>query len=136
VGSAVGLDQRFTFISHGVGWKRGAILRRSEERKTRKKAEKRAVLRGADCGLRLVGWWVRRALASPVVVLSRRWSVPRSTRRREAGAGAAEVVKGAGVEAWRAAVYATRETQYVRRWSADPPCRRKSPRLSSAPPAA
>jgi len=32
--------------------------------------------------------------ASPVVVLSRRWSVPRSTRRREAGAGAAEVVKG------------------------------------------
>jgi len=31
-----------------------------------------------------------------VVVLSRRWSVPRSTRRREAGAGAAEVVKGAG----------------------------------------
>jgi len=35
-------------------------------------------------------------LASPVFVLSRRWSVPRSTRRREAGAGAAEVVKGAG----------------------------------------
>jgi len=34
--------------------------------------------------------------ASPVVVLSRRWSVPRSTRRREAGAGVAEVVKGAG----------------------------------------
>ena len=35
-------------------------------------------------------------MASPVVALSRRWSVSRSARRREAGAGAAEVVKGAG----------------------------------------
>jgi hypothetical protein len=48
------LKPRFTFISHGVGWKRGAILRRSEERKTRKKAEKRAILRSAEhraCGV-------------------------------------------------------------------------------------
>jgi hypothetical protein len=49
------------------------ILRKE---KTRKKAEKRAVLRGVDRGLRLVEWWTPRlcrALASPVVVLSRRW---------------------------------------------------------------
>jgi hypothetical protein len=41
------LELRFTFISHGVGWRRGAILRRLVKRKTRKKAEKNAVLRSA-----------------------------------------------------------------------------------------
>jgi hypothetical protein len=44
-----------------------------------------------------VEWWVRRGgaglWASPVVVLSRRWSVLDAA---EAGAGAVEVVKGAG----------------------------------------
>jgi hypothetical protein len=36
-----------------------SALRESEDEK---KAKKRAVLRGADCGLRLVGWWARRVL--------------------------------------------------------------------------
>jgi len=121
------LEQRFTFISHGVGWKRGAVLRRSEERKTRKKAEKRAVLRSADCGLRLVGWWVRRALGFADAVSA--------IDATEAGAGAAEVVKGAGRRgvAGRCIRYAR---DPIREESADASCRRKSPRLSSAPPAA
>jgi len=61
VGSAVGLNQHFTFISHGVGWKRGAILQRFVKAKTRKRREDApffAVLI-ADWGL--WGWWVRRA---------------------------------------------------------------------------
>jgi len=48
------LRLRFTFISFGVGWKRGVILRRLAKTKTRKKAEKRAVLRSwRFCGVGL-----------------------------------------------------------------------------------
>jgi hypothetical protein len=48
------LKLRFTFISLGVGWKRNAVLRRAAKAKTRKKAEKHAVLRSAErraCGV-------------------------------------------------------------------------------------
>jgi hypothetical protein len=58
----------------------------SRKRRREKRRKKHAVLRGADCGLRLVGWWVRRGCAGlwalPVVTSSRRWSVPGSARRR------------------------------------------------------
>ena len=43
---------RFTFISLGVGWKRGAVLRRLAKTKTRKKVGKSAVLRSwRFCGV-------------------------------------------------------------------------------------
>ncbi len=78
-----------------------------------KKAEKNAILRCADCG------WGGGCAASGFA------GVASAIDAAEAGAGAAEVVKGAvvlstpGTEAWwRAAVgeavYAMREVQYVR----------------------
>jgi len=55
-----------------------SALRESEDEK---KAGRRAVLRGADCGLRLVG-----VVGAPgfdnIATSSRRWSVSRSARRR------------------------------------------------------
>jgi len=53
VGSAVGLEPRFTFISHGIGWKRRAILRRLEETKIKKKGGK--VRHSSQC--RAPGLW-------------------------------------------------------------------------------
>jgi hypothetical protein len=87
------LKPRFTFISHGVGWKRGAILRRLAKRKEEEKARKNAILRNAE----------RRALGFAGTA---------------SAIDAAEVVKGAASppapETWRAAVreavYATRES--------------------------
>ena len=103
------MRQRFTFISLSVGWKRGAILRRLAKTKTRKKAEKNAILRNAE----------RRALGFAGAVSA--------IDAAEAGAGAVEAVRNAvvpstpGTEAWwqaavREAVYAPLEgpAQYVR----------------------
>ena len=55
----------------------------SRKRRREKRRKKYAILRSADRGLRLVGWWVRRALGfDNVATSSRRLSVPRSARRR------------------------------------------------------
>jgi hypothetical protein len=85
-----------------LGKNRRVVLRRLAKTKTRKKAEKRAVLRNAE----------RRALGFAGAVSA--------IDATEVGAGAAEVVDGVvapptlGVETWRAAVreavYATRES--------------------------
>jgi hypothetical protein len=78
-----------------------AVLRRPEETKTRKKAKKHAILRSADRGLRLVGWWVRRGCAGL-------WASAMSLCRLGAGRclgrlGGGRVRRRAS-EAWRTAV--------------------------------
>jgi len=50
------LKPRFTFISSGVGWKRDAILRRSEERKEGERRRSAPFFAVPSVGL--VGWWV------------------------------------------------------------------------------
>ncbi len=54
----VGLKLRFTFISFGVGWKRGAILRRTAKTKERKKRKRAPFFAVPSIGL--VEWWVPR----------------------------------------------------------------------------
>ena len=66
------MEPRFTFISHGVGWKRDAILRRPAKAKTRKKRERYAILRSWRFGVGFVN------LAGSVDGLRLAWASPLS----------------------------------------------------------
>ena len=114
-GGRLGTTLYIHFIRRWVKARRHSSACR--EKKNREKAGKSAVLRSAE----------RRALGFA--------DAASAIDATEAGAGAAEVVKGAGRRgvAGRCIRYAR---DSIREESAGSPCRRKSPRRLSAPPAA